>query len=69
MMYSRSSAATYLRININQIFHYARCIKLKRVHFRVITPAGNKALFEEMSQKWQTVGNSVSNLTGSRFKS
>ena len=29
---------------------------------------GNTASFEEMSQRWPAVGNTVSNLTGPRFK-
>ena len=29
---------------------------------------GNTAPFEEMSQRWQAVGNTVSNLTGPRFE-
>ena len=29
---------------------------------------GNTATFEEMSQRWQAVGNTVSDLTGSRFE-
>ena len=29
---------------------------------------GNTAPFEEMSQRWRAVGNTVSNLTGPRFE-
>ena len=29
---------------------------------------GNTALFEEMLQRWRAVGNTVSDLTGSRFE-
>ena len=28
---------------------------------------GNKALFEAMLQRWQVIGNTVSDLTGPRF--
>ena len=38
-------------------------------HFRVIAHAGNTAPFEEILQRWWTVGNSVSDLTSSRFES
>ena len=47
------------------------CRSVKRVsgaHFRVIAPAGNTAPFEEMSQRWRAVGNTVSDLTGPRFE-
>ena len=37
-------------------------------HPRVIAPTGNTAPFEEMLQRWQAVGNTVSNLTGPRFE-
>ena len=30
--------------------------------------SGNTASFEEMSQRWQAVGNTMSNLTGPRFE-
>ena len=37
-------------------------------HLRVIAPASNTAPFEEMSQRWRAVGNTVSDLTGPRFE-
>ena len=53
--------------------HYTRCNTPKRVtsggaHFHVIAPANNTAPFEEMSQRWRAVGNTVSDLTGPRFE-
>ena len=33
-----------------------------------IAPAGNTAPIEEMSQRWQAVGNTVSKFTGPRFE-
>ena len=61
------------KIEINQIFQYTRCITSKlvtslRAHLRVIAPAGNTAPFE-MLQRWQAVGNTVSDLTDPRFES
>ena len=35
---------------------------------RVIDPAGNTASFEEMSARWRSVGNIVSDLTDRRFE-
>ena len=40
-----------------------------RAHLRIIAPVGNTAPFEEMSQRWQAVGNTVSDLTGPKFES
>ena len=39
-----------------------------RDHLRVIAPVGNTAPFEEMSQPWRAVGNTVSDLTCPRFE-
>ena len=56
-------------LNLNQIFHYTSCITTKRVtswwssHLRVTAPVDNTAPFEEMLQRWQSVGNTVSNQT------
>ena len=36
---------------------------------RIIAPEGNTAPFEEMSQRWRAVGNTVSDLIGPRFES
>ena len=47
----------------HQIFHYTRCLNI-----RVIAPAGNTAPFEETSQRWRAIGNTVSDLTGPRFE-
>ena len=33
-------------------------------YLRVIAPAGNTALFEEILKRWRAVGNTVFNLTG-----
>ena len=38
-------------------------------HLRVNSPAGNRASFEEMLQRWPDVGNAVFDSTGSRLKS
>ena len=56
----------------NQIFHYTRCITPNgvlslRARFCVIALAGNTVFFEEMLQRWQAAGSTVSNLTGSIF--
>ena len=50
-----------------------RCITPKRVtslptHLRVIAFAGNTARLDQMSQRWQAFGNTVSDLTGLRFE-
>ena len=42
-------------------------LRVGGTHFRVIAP-GNTASFEEMSQRWRVVGNTVSDLTGPRFE-
>ena len=57
----------------HQIFHYTRCNTPKRVtslrgpypHHCARTI---QVLLEEMSQQWRVVGNTVSDLTGPRFK-
>ena len=58
----------------NQIFFYTTCVTPKRVeindgwaYLRVVAHARNTALFEEMSHQWRTVGNTVSDLTGSKI--
>ena len=61
------SLSTKINTQSNQIFHYTRCIapqpvKRWRAHLHVIATVGNTALFEEMSQRWRVVGNTVSNL-------
>ena len=55
------------------MFHYTRCNTPKRVtSWRGPSPRhlrpGNTAPFEEMSQRWRAVGNTVSDLTGPRFE-
>ena len=56
------------------MFYYARCNTPKRVtslrglYIRVIAPACNAAPFEEMSQRWRAIGNTVSDLTGAIFE-
>ena len=37
-------------------------------HFHVIAPSGNTSLFKEMLQRWRSVGNTVSKLTGPKFE-
>ena len=39
-----------------------------RLHLRFFVPAGDTGLFEEISQRWRVVGNTVSDLTGPRFE-
>ena len=39
-------------------------LRIGGAHFRVIAPESNIAPFEEMLQRWQAIGNTVSNLTG-----
>ena len=61
------------KIYSNQFFNYMCCITPKRVtslraHLRLIAPAGNTASFEEMLQRCQAIGNTVSDLTGPRFE-
>ena len=61
------------RSKSNQIFHYTRNITRKRVTSlrdpsRFIASVGNTAPFEEMSQQWQAVGNTVFDMTGPRFE-
>ena len=55
-----------------EIFQYTRCITLMHVtSWRGPSPrhcACNTALFEKMSKRWRAVGNTVSELTGPRFK-
>ena len=62
-----------LSIKSNQIFHYTRCNTPERVtSWRGPSPRhlrpGNTAPFEEMSQRWRAVGNTMSDLTGPRFE-
>ena len=58
-----------------QIFHYTRCITLKRVMSlwgpspRQRARATQLRTFKEMPQQWQAVGKTVSNLTGLSFDS
>ena len=56
----------------DEIFHYTRCDTPKRVtSWQGQSPrhcAGNTAPFEEMSQRWRVVGNTVSNFTDPRFE-
>ena len=39
-----------------------------QVHLRVIAPEDNKISFEEMSEQWQAVGNTASDLTEPKFE-
>ena len=53
----------------NQIFHYSRYNTLKRViSLRGPSPRHRGPGNTEMSQQWRAVGNTVSDLTGPRFK-
>ena len=56
----------------NQIFHCTLCYvklcnKLAWLIFASLRP-GNIASFEQMSQWWRAVGNTVSDLTGLKFE-
>ena len=60
-------------IKIRSNFYYARCITPKRVtNLLAQSPAslrpGTTAPFEEMSQRWRVVGNTLSELTDPRFE-
>ena len=58
---SKSNLSLYL-------LHYAEtCNELAGPISASLRPS-NTASFEEMSQRWRAVGNTVSNLTGSRFE-
>ena len=49
--------------------YYAEgCNELAEPIFASLRP-GNTVPFEEMLQRWQSVGNTASNLTGPRFES
>ena len=58
----------------HQVFHYTRCIAPKRVmSLRGPSPchcaqATQLRAFEEVSQRWRAVGNTVFDLTGPRFE-
>ena len=55
---------------INQIFYFTRCITPKRVtslRAALLRP-GNTAPFEKMQQRWRTVGTTMTDSTGPRFK-
>ena len=56
----------------NKIIIFAvLCRSVERVceaHLCSIAPADKTALFEEMLQQWQANGNTLSDLTGPRFK-
>ena len=43
-------------------------VKSWRAHLRVIAPTGNTVFFKGMLLRWQAVGNTMSNSTGSRIK-
>ena len=63
----------FVKIEFNQIFHYTRSSTPKRVtSLRGLISAslrpGNTTPFEAMSQQRRAVGNTVSDLTGPRFK-
>ena len=45
-----------------------RVQRVRGVHLRVITAAGNAAIFEEMLHRQPAVGNAVTNFTVTRFK-
>ena len=51
-----------------QIFHYTRCNTPNRATSLSTSLRPGTQLFEEMSQRWLTVGNTVSDLTGPRFE-
>ena len=55
------------------LFHYTRCNTPKSVTswlgpISTLLRPGNKAPFEEMSQRWQAVSKIVSNFTGRKFE-
>ena len=63
----------FLQLFSNQIFHYTRCNTPKRVtSLRSPSPRhcsrATQLLSKKMSQRWQTVGSTVSDLTGPRFE-
>ena len=62
-----------LSIQSNQIFHYTRFITAKRVtSLRGLSPrpcaVATTTFYEEISQRWRAVGNTVFDLTGPRFE-
>ena len=63
--YQRSNT----RFKSNQIFYYTCCITLSLWGpISASLRPGNTAPFEEMSQRWRAVGNTVSDLTGPRLE-
>ena len=62
----------YLKLKIKSFVIFAVLRRsVQRVcgaHFHVIAIAGNTAPFEEMLQRWQAVGSTVSDLSGPRFE-
>ena len=61
--------ATHKQCSTNLIFFFnytsritPKCTTNLRAHLRIIAPAGNTALSKEMSQRWQAIGNTVSDL-------
>ena len=57
--------------HLNKIDNVLKQTEVFDRHLRVIAPAGNKAPFEEMSQRWRAVGTSdfsVPDLIGPKFE-
>ena len=56
-------------IKLSYSLYYAKaCNKFVGPILTALRLLGKTALFEEMPQKWQAIGNTVSDLTGPRFE-
>ena len=56
-----------LNLSLNSLYYALACNELAKPISAPLRP-GNTAPFEEMSQRWRAVGNTVSDLTGPRFE-
>ena len=57
----------YLSLSLYSLHYAEACNELAAPISASLRP-GNTAPFEEMSQRWRAVGNTVSDLTGPRFE-
>ena len=60
-------AIQYSNLSLNSLYDAKACKELAGPISMSLRP-GNTATFEEISQRWRAVGNTVSDLTGPRFE-
>ena len=55
------------KISLYWLFYAEECKEFAGAHLRTIMRTSSTALFEEISQRWRAIGNTVFDLTGLRF--